>query len=250
MNNTSDTAAITASEIDDKMLRKRLDKAMFRSRLRAFMLVVPILLFLLVTFLVPIGYFLFQGIYDNTFSSMMPETTSALKDWDTQSEPSEEMFAALVADMRVARENKTIGKVATRVNRDKPGTRSLFTSSARSAAKLEPPFKESLPEVKDKWNDIEVWQAMKTASRKYTPGYYAAAVDLKLNGDGSISRQDENRRIHLTLMKRTLQISFLVTLYCLLLGYPIAYLLATLPTKTSNLLLILVLLPFLSLIHI
>ena len=226
------------------MLRKRLDKAMFRSRLRAFMLVVPILLFLLVTFLVPIGYFLFQGIYDNTFSSMMPETTSALKDWDTQSEPSEEMFAALVADMRVARENKTIGKVATRVNRDKPGTRSLFTSSARSAAKLEPPFKESLPEVKDKWNDIEVWQAMKTASRKYTPGYYAAAVDLKLNGDGSISRQDENRRIHLTLMKRTLQISFLVTLYCLLLGYPIAYLLATLPTKTSNLLLILVLLPF------
>ena len=244
MNNTSDTAAITASEIDDKMLRKRLDKAMFRSRLRAFMLVVPSLLFLLVTFLVPIGYFLFQGIYDNTFSSMMPETTSALKDWDTQSEPSEEMFAALVADMRVARENKTIGKVATRVNRDKPGTRSLFTSSARSAAKLEPPFKESLPEVKDKWNDIEVWQAMKTASRKYTPGYYAAAVDLKLNGDGSISRQDENRRIHLTLMKRTLQISFLVTLYCLLLGYPIAYLLATLPTKTSNLLLILVLLPF------
>ena len=226
------------------MLRKRLDKAMFRSRLRAFMLVVPILLFLLVTFLVPIGYFLFQGIYDNTFSSLMPETTSALKDWDTQSEPNEEMFAALVADMRVARENKTIGKVATRVNRDKPGTRSLFTSSARRAAKLEPPFKESLPEVKDKWNDIEVWQAMKTASRKYTPGYYAAAVDLKLNGDGSISRQDENRRIHLTLMKRTLQISFLVTLYCLLLGYPIAYLLATLPTKTSNLLLILVLLPF------
>lgn len=234
----------TAAEIDDKLLRKRLGKAMFRSRLRAFLLVLPILVFLFVTFIIPIGYFLFQGIFDNTFSSIMPQTTKALSSWDSDSEPSEEMYAALVADMIKARENKTIGKVATRVNRDLPGTRSLFTSSARKVAKLEAPFKESLPGVKKKWQNVEVWQAMKTASRKFTPGYYAAALDLKLRSDGSIGRQDENRRIHLTLMKRTLQISFLVTLFCLALGYPIAYLLATLPARTSNLLLILVLLPF------
>lgn len=230
--------------IDDKLLQKRLDKAMFNRRLKAFMLVLPILLFLLVVFIVPIGYFLFQGIYDNTFSSNMPQTTEALSEWDGSSEPTEEMFAAIVADMIVARENKTIGRVATRVNREKPGSRSLFTSSARKAAKLEAPFKESLPDVKAKWSDIEVWQGMKTASRKFTPGYYAAALDLKLQSDGSIVRQDEKRRIHMILMKRTLQISFLVTVFCLILGYPIAYLLATLPVKTSNLLLILVLLPF------
>ena len=235
------TADVT---IDDKLLQKRLDKAMFNRRLRAFLLVLPILLFLLVVFIIPIGYFLFQGIYDNTFSSNMPQTTEALSEWDGTSEPTEAMFAAIVADMTVARENKTIGKVATRVNRETPGTRSLFTSSARQAAKLEAPFKESLPDVKDKWNDIEVWQAMKTASRTFTPGYYAAALDLKLKSDGSIVRQDEKRRIHMTLMVRTVQISLLVTCFCLLLGYPIAYLLATLPAKTSNLLLILVLLPF------
>ncbi len=234
----------TADVIDDKLLQKRLDKAMFNRRLKAFLLVLPILLFLLVVFIIPIGYFLFQGIYDKTFSSIMPQTTEILSEWDATSEPTEEMFAALAADMVVARENKTIGKVATRVNRDLPGTRSLFTSTARKVSKLEAPFKESIPDVKDKWNDIEVWQAMKTASRKFTPGYYAAALDLKLKSDGSIVRQDEKRRIHMILMKRTLQISFLVTVFCLLLGYPIAYLLATLPTKTSNLLLILVLLPF------
>ncbi len=234
----------TADVIDDKLLQKRLDKAMFNRRLRAFLLVLPILLFLLVVFIIPIGYFLFQGVYDKTFSSIMPQTTEILSEWDATSEPTEEMFAALAVDMVVARENKTIGKVATRVNRDLPGTRSLFTSTARKVSKLEAPFKESIPDVKDKWNDIEVWQAMKTASRKFTPGYYAAALDLKLKSDGSIVRQDEKRRIHMILMKRTLQISFLVTVFCLLLGYPIAYLLATLPTKTSNLLLILVLLPF------
>jgi len=234
----------SAETFDGALLKKRLDKAMFRSRLRAFLLVVPLLLFLLVTFLIPIVYFLWHGIYDDTFSSRMPQTTKALQDWDSESEPTEAMFAALVSDIVVAKENKTIGKVATRVNRDLPGTRSLFTSSGRKAAKLEPPFKESLPGVKKKWNDIRVWQAMKTASRSFTPGYIAAALDLKLNSDGSIVRQDEKRRIHITLLLRTLQISLLVTLFCLALGYPIAYLLATLPVRTSNLLLILVLLPF------
>ncbi|OED40727.1 ABC transporter permease [Chromatiales bacterium (ex Bugula neritina AB1)] len=235
---------VTAETIDDTLLKKRLDKAMFRSRLRAFLLVSPLLLFLLITFIAPIGYFLILGFYDNTFSKIMPGTTQALKNWDSNSEPTEEMFAVLVADMVVARKEKTIGKVATRVNREKPGTRSLFTSSARKAARLEPPFRESLPKVKKAWNDIAVWQAMKTASRTFTPGYYAAALDLKLNSDGSITRQDEKRRIHMTLLLRTLQISSLVTLFCLALGYPIAYLLATLPARTSNLLLILVLLPF------
>jgi len=230
--------------LNDGQLQKRLDKAMFTSRLRAFLLVLPLLIFLLVVFIIPIAYFLFQGIYDKTFSSIMPQTTEVLSEWDGVSEPSEEMYAVLVADMIVARENKTIGKVATRVNRDKPGSRSLFTSTARKAAKLEPPFKEALIDVKKKWADIEIWQAMKTASRTFTPGYYAAALDFKLTSDGSIVRQDEKRRIHMTLMIRTLQISLFVTCFCLLLGYPVAYLLATLPAKTSNLLLILVLLPF------
>ena len=43
---------------------------------------------------------------------------------------------------------------------------------------------------------------------------------------------------------RTFGISITVTLATLLLGFPVAYLLATLPTKTSNLLMIMVLLPF------
>jgi len=150
----------TAGAIDDKLLKKRLDKALFRSRSRAFMLVVPLLLFLLVAFVGPIIYFLTRAFVDDTFATLMPETTAVLAEWDSTSEPTETMYAAVVADMVVARENKTIGKVATRVNRDLPGTRSLFTSSARKAAKLEAPFKESLPDVKKKWADIEVWQAI------------------------------------------------------------------------------------------
>ena len=43
---------------------------------------------------------------------------------------------------------------------------------------------------------------------------------------------------------RTLRLSFTITFLTIILGYPIAYLLSTVKTKTSNMLIILVLLPF------
>ena len=46
------------------------------------------------------------------------------------------------------------------------------------------------------------------------------------------------------LFWRTLRLSFTITFLTIILGYPIAYLLSTVKTKTSNMLIILVLLPF------
>jgi putative spermidine/putrescine transport system permease protein len=50
--------------------------------------------------------------------------------------------------------------------------------------------------------------------------------------------------IYLTVIWRTFQISALVTLLCLALGYPLAYLLATLRPRVARLLMIVVILPF------
>ncbi|MCY4459332.1 MAG: ABC transporter permease [Albidovulum sp.] len=229
---------------DGTPLKKKLGQALFRSRLSAFGLVVPLLAFVVVSFIVPIIALLWQGVYDKRFAVLMPNTSAALSDWSGVSEPTEEMYSALVADLVVARKEKTIGRVATRVNRELSGMRSLFTSTARKAAELEAPYKDALIAVQKTWGELETWQAMKIASRVYTPGYLLASLDFKLNADGSIVRQDENRRIHVKLFLRTLEISMVVTIACLLLGYPIAYLLASLPLRTSNLLLVLVLLPF------
>ena len=64
------------------------------------------------------------------------------------------------------------------------------------------------------------------------------------NEDGKIVQVEEDRRIYKKLWVRTLKIAFYVTLFCFLMAYPIAHLLATLPMKYSNLLMICVLLPF------
>ena len=234
----------TLKAADGTPLEKKLEQSLFRSRLRAFGLVSPLLVFLIFLFVLPIFMLLFQGVYDPRFTKLMPETSSILKTWDGVSEPTEQMYESLVSDLIVAKKNKTIGKVGTRVNRELSGTRSLFTSSARKAEKLEPPFKVSLVKFKKKWGNIETWQAMKVSSNLFTIGFIASSLDYKLNADGSLSLKDKERRIHIKLFLRTLEISLIVTIATLLLGYPIAYLMASLPLRTSNLLLILVLLPF------
>jgi putative spermidine/putrescine transport system permease protein len=229
---------------DGTPLRKKLAQSLFRSRVRAFGLVLPLLALIISSFLIPIISMLSQSILDDRFSSLMPTVTAELHEWDGYSEPSEVMAAALVKDLISARKSKTIGQVATRVNRELSGSRSLFTSTARSAAKFKPPYLAALSKKDKDWADLKTWQAMKIVSKSVTASFVANAVDLKVVVDGSIELQDENRRIHMILFLRTLEISLVVTLACLFLGYPIAYLLANLPLRTSNLLLILVLMPF------
>jgi len=174
----------------------------------------------------------------------MINLTPLISSWDSNSDPTEAMFEALVLDLKAGKKSKKIGKVATRVNRELSGTRSLFTSSARKAKKLKPPFKESLIKANKKWADLEVWRAMQLTSISVTPAFLASALDMKYNADGTFERKPEERRIHLQLFFRTLQISLIVVLAGLILGYPVAFLLSSLPASTSNLLLIFVLLPF------
>jgi putative spermidine/putrescine transport system permease protein len=98
-------------------------------------------------------------------------------------------------------------------------------------------------DMDDAWVEMPVWATIEAFSDPYTAGYFLAAVDLQLTPDG-IEAQPEEQRIYLLLFKRTIFMSLVITISCVLLGYPIAYLLSNLPLRTSNLLLILVLLPF------
>ena len=229
---------------DGTPLKARLAKAMRANRLRAFGLVAPLLAFILAVLIIPIIVFMSQGIHNATYADRMPVSTPLFQEWDGISPPSEELAAAMVADLANARKTKEIGKVATRVNREFSGARSMFTKSARRAARMEPPYLEALIKADKKWENPEVWKAIKAAATSWTPSFYLAAVDFKYSGDGSIARQDEERRIHVQLFIRTIEIATIVALGTFVLGYPVAWLLANLPVRQANLLLILVLLPF------
>ena len=239
---TAPSGPITAA--DGTPLKKKLAQALFRSRVRAVSLVLPLFAFVMVSFVIPIFALMWQGVYNDRFSTYTPNLTQQLSKWDGLEEPDEALFMALVEDLKQARKDRTIGRIATRVNQEYPGTRSLFTSTARKAKRLKAPFKKSVIKTNKKWANIEVWRAMKITSQDLTPSFYATALDGRYTVEKGFVKQNENRQIYVKLFWRTFVISATVMGLCLLLGYPVAYLLATLPLRSSNLLMIMVLLPF------
>jgi putative spermidine/putrescine transport system permease protein len=232
-----------------------LAKAESLARRRAFLLVLPLLAFIVLTFVAPIGQMLIRSVNNPAFYTWTDRDTNTkiptmvnVRAWFDETEagtvPDEAAYAALVADLVQARELKSIGQIATRINYDEPGSRSLFTKSARKAAKLEAPFKEALLDVDEDWESPGLWRAMRDASKGFTTNFYLAALDFKRADDGSIESVGQKREVYILLFKRTLFLSLLITGLTLILGFPIAFLLATLPMRISNLLMIMVLLPF------
>lgn len=230
---------------DGRPLKAALQAAQARAKRRAFLLVLPLLAFVLLTFLIPIGYMLKRSFEHDGFASSAPALVAwfeANPDFDPANPP-EEAYAALVQDLARMQTEKTTGIAGTRINYSVPGTISLFKKGAREAKDLTPPFKESLVAVDADWAKPALWRGMASASDVYTAEFYKVASDLKLNDDGW-ARGEDNERIYLYLFGKTFLISAIITVLCLLLAFPVAHLLATLPMAKSSLLMIMVLLPF------
>ena len=320
---------------DGRPLKQSLNRALRREKLRAFLLVAPLLLFILITFVAPIADMLFRSVENNIVRDTIPRTVQALRTWDPDADelPPEDAYLAFYTDLVFAEERKLHTRLGSRLNYEKTGMSSLFRKSGRSVGRFdtddyadaftdlnaawESPetwaevaadagprtasayttwaaiqrendddpmavvpwdvlfatlyedlsasdgddnalleearlavagiapiaISAQLTDVDEDWADPEVWKTIQTYAATYTPGYFLNSVDLQLTPDG-VSARDEDQRIYVMLFQRTLFMSLMITVSCILLGYPIAWLLANLPARASNVLLILVLLPF------
>lgn len=231
---------------DGTPLKVSLARAKRRARNRALLLVAPLFLFIAVTFFIPIVSMLFRSIEDPVVGQTLHRTVPMLQDWDESGDeiPGEEVFAALAEDFAQAAKDKTAGRPGRRLNYEKPGFSSLFRKTARRAKKLEPPYKDAFIKISEDWGDIAYWRVLKRESGQYTKAYYLSALDFSYDEQGNVVKNPGKESIYLTLFWRTMWMSLLITFLCLVLAYPISYLLSTLPQRTSNLLMILVLLPF------
>jgi putative spermidine/putrescine transport system permease protein len=237
------TADLTTA--DGVPLKVSIRRAMRRNRLIAFGLVAPLLFFIVFSFLMPIFDMMTRSVENPQVPEALPRTVEAIETWDGEGVPPEAVYAAMAADLREGAENRTIGQAATRLNYQESGMRSLLMKSSNMISRYESgPWKEALLDIDDDWGDREVWTLIKRESNYLTASYYLNALDMKFNEDGEIVAQPEYLQIYQTLFVRTLWMSALITGLCLLLGFPVSYLLANLPAKHANLLMILVLLPF------
>ncbi|WP_409190568.1 ABC transporter permease [Bradyrhizobium sp. RDM4] len=237
-------AQITGSA-DRVPLRLKLQRVERRRKLKAFLLVLPLLLFILTTFVLPIGRMIFNAVHENTLLRLMPRTMSELRGWDGKDLPDEGVYAALAADLKESWADKTAAEIGKRMNYELPGTRSKVTSSARKVSTLSTDtYKDALIEIDPLWARHEVWSLLKRGSSAYTAYYLLRSVDLQYGPDSQIVASPPENAIFRHIFLLTLGISISVTFATLVLGFPVAYLLASLPAKYSNLLMIMVVLPF------
>ena len=230
---------------DGTPLKQSLARALRREKFRSFMLVLPLLAFIVVTFIAPITDMLFRSVENSIVQETIPLTVEALRDWDPKSGelPDESVYSAFHTDFVQAFKNKRHTRLGLRLNYDEPGMAGLFRKSGRASTRMEPPYKEAFIEFDEDWGDVQTWAVIKRASPQFTDGYFLAAVDAHRTDEG-VEMLPEKERIYLFLFGRTMYLSIVITVACLVLGFPVAYLLANLPMRTSNLLMIMVLLPF------
>ena len=357
---------------DGTPLKRSLNRALRRQKLSALLLIAPLLIFILITFIAPIADMLFRSVENQIVSDTLPRTTQTLSDWDSESgeTPGAPVYKALYEDLFIAQERKLHTRLGSRLNYELTGASSLFRKSGRGvddigevfqdqfedlndfwkkgenwnallgsdawlaeisdwkkssgddqpafemregmaellpetaeyyeifadfvqnddednlykedpwaliysalyddltgptasqiasysgpasaelteAAAAAPAFdavdyKTAFTEIDDDWGKTPIWSTIRAYSPALTNGYFLNAVDMQKTADGPEFRPD-NERIYGTLFLRTLFMSVCITLSCILLGYPVAWILANLPARTANLLMILVLLPF------
>jgi putative spermidine/putrescine transport system permease protein len=121
-----------------------------------------------------------------------------------------------------------------------PGVRLHQLAPDRPAADA----KAALLAVDVRWDEPSYWQAIASNASRWTPNYLLSSVDLRRDAHGAIERVEPEQRAFGRILLRTFEISLVVTLWCLLLAYPLAYWLSTLSARQANVLMVLVLVPF------
>ena len=199
----------------------------------------------------PIGDMLLRSVDDSQINTVFPNTFEEYKKWDKEKDelPPEEVYKALFQELAYG-DKIQVGRALTRMNYSKSGWKSLIKKTSREIKKVvkkeEFPdsYKEFLIETNEKWADPTYWYAMGQMVNNQTSIYYWNAIDRTFDQELNVVQQDEDRRVYVQTWLKTLKVSIYVTVFCLILGFPVAHLLANLPLRYSNLLMIFVLLPF------
>lgn len=229
------------SDVD---LRRDVRRAARPARWASLSLAVPLIAFLALTFVIPIAWVLLTALGNPEPRQVLPKTYSLLSDWSPGSLPDEPVYAAFAADLRKAHEERTAALLGKRLNYELAGIRSKIVATARRVGSIEKgPWKEALIALDPVWGEPATWTVIARNGGRLTPYYLLTALDLERTPNGGLARAQADQAVFLSLLGRTLWIAALVTLWTLILGYPVAYVLSIAPPSVSRTLMLLVLLP-------
>jgi putative spermidine/putrescine transport system permease protein len=213
-------------------------------RVWALSLVAPLLLLLLLSFCLPIMALLGRAVYDPTMADALPRTARALDSSPGNGVPSDAVFAALGEDLLAAKQDNGVYEVGRALNALLPAARSHVLGAGRRIQPGMTLTRDAMVAADPFWGETETWFAVRRGVRSFTTSYLLAALDLRWLPDGGIGAVPGDEAIFLAVFARTFLVAALVTLATLACGFPLAWLLANLPSRIAGRLILLVLLPF------
>lgn len=208
--------------------------------IRATLLIAPLFAFILLFFIWPLGVMMKQAVSDTAVLQVLPRTVEAVKNYNGNDAPTPEMKQALVADLKASTDQLAMGDMIRRLNSAQPGFRTLMTKTVSALEKTPAPDLEAIDK---RWSQPQYWRAVAGALSPWTDRNLLAAVDMERDASGNLASKDTGTSANRAIMLRTFWIAALVTLACVLIGYPYAILLAGATGWVRNLLFAAVLLP-------
>jgi putative spermidine/putrescine transport system permease protein len=219
--------SMPSEEVRD--LRAALRRSERRRGLRAAALLAPLAIFMVACFFAPIALMLANGFTDREVSEAWPATAAALREWHGTGVPDAPIIATFIDEVVASQRKGTMIPAANRLNHALPGSRTLLVRTAEAlAASPSTSSIDELAAIDARWKQPETWVVMRQSTGPLTGFYIRAAVDP----------------VFVAVFARTFWISAVVAALCALLGYPLAYVLSSLPERIAHPLLVLVLLPF------
>jgi putative spermidine/putrescine transport system permease protein len=141
---------------DGTPLRASLARSLRRQKWRAFLLVLPLLAFVVVFFAAPIVDMLFRSVENGIVRDTLPRTIAALSA-DPDPVPGEEVFAALHLDLVVAEERKRHTQLGTRLNYEIGGASSLFRGTGRAIGDFGEDLARDLAAIDPRLTETAAW---------------------------------------------------------------------------------------------
>ena len=96
---------VSLTEFAGLTLKQKLARAERINRLKAQGLILPLLVFLFVVFLLPIGILLYKSVENPEVVGSLPRTVEAIASWDGRGLPEEPVYQALAQDLAADRED-------------------------------------------------------------------------------------------------------------------------------------------------
>ncbi|WP_414474703.1 ABC transporter permease [Microvirga sp. M2] len=220
-----------------------MSRAPVRERLRALLLIVPLLAFLAVFFLWPLWTMMMAAVVDDTVSRVLPRTAAAIVSWNGQDLPPPQVRQALVEDLRQAGDQQALGETVRRLNSAVSGFRTLLTRTTAAVRDEGNASSIDLASLDRRWQEPRFWLALKDAVPPYTDRNLLAAVDMKRGADGTIVSEEPGASANRLIMIRTFLVAGIVTLACAAIGLPYGMLAAAVTGWKRTVLLLAVLVP-------